>query len=131
MATGNRVDMGRYQNDIPELDKLDYIRYENIFKLYEQTAGDKKFYIYNILNKIIFPKNIPDEYTDIYEVNTKKALTIISYEIYENIESWWILYLMNRDKMGLFYIKPGVKLKYIKPGYLGLIYDQIKANQIK
>ncbi len=43
---------GKFQNNIEELPTLELYRYENIFKVFE--TGDKNFYYYNILKKLVY-----------------------------------------------------------------------------
>ena len=43
--------LGKYQNSIPDLKKLDLEQYERIFKVFETVNNGKSFYYYNILKK--------------------------------------------------------------------------------
>ena len=117
---------GKYQNNIEELDRLPLTRYERIFKIYTEGKDDKQFYFYNILNKIEFPDNIDSSILDTYVVNGREPLTTTSYNIYGDIESWWIIYLLNKKAIGnKFYAEGGLQLTYILPNKRGLIYQQI------
>ena len=117
---------GKYQNNIEELDRLPLTRYEKIFKVYTEGKDDKQFYFYNILNKIEFPDNIDPSILDTYIVNGREPLTTTSYNIYGDIESWWIIYLLNKEAIGhKFYAEGGLQLTYILPNKRGLIYQQI------
>lgn len=120
------IDIGNYQNDIPSLSALSVKSYERIFKLFKSSIDDKNFYSYNILNKLEFP-TIDDEYLEYYEVASDMPLTLISYNIYGDIKSWWIVYLMNRDKFdGVpFVVKGGTQLSYIIDGFRAAIYSDI------
>lgn len=121
--------LGQYQDDISDLSNLELERYERIFKIYKQSNNGKDFYFYNILNKIEFPDDIDPDLLDSYNVGSRTALTTISHNIYENIESWWIIFLLNKGKLpNLFYADAGTSLRYIKPDRLTLIYNQITRN---
>lgn len=121
------IDLGKYQNDISNLKQLDIEDYERIFKIYSATANNKNFSFYNILRKIDMPEVIDDEYVDNYTLKTQTALTIVSYNIYGNIKLWWLIYLVNRSLLGenRFIVPGGTTVKYIKPEFLFIIYQQI------
>ena len=123
---------GKYQDDIEALRNLPLTRYERIFKLFTQGTGGKQFYFYNLLNKIEFPDNIQPHILDMYEVKSnREPLTTTSFNIYEDIDSWWIIYLLNKTVIGNdFYAKGGEQLKYILPDQRGLIYQQITKSTV-
>ena len=117
---------GQYQDKVPGLKNLPLSRYERIFKLYTEGKQGKQFYFYNILNKIEMPDNIDSRILDTYVVNTREPLTTTSYNIYGDIDSWWLLYLLNKDLLSKkFYAPPGTQLQYILPSSRELVYQQI------
>jgi len=120
------IDTGNYQNEIPSLSALDIKSYERIFKVFQQSTNDKNFYTYNILRRIDFPE-IDSQYIQYYNVESRLALTILSYKIYEDIASWWILYLLNKDKFvgAPFYVEGGTQIKYITDAFRTAIYSDI------
>lgn len=123
--------LGTLQDDITDLPDLSLERYERIFKIYEASKDDKKFYFYNILNKIVFPDNINSTLTGLYTVNSRLPLTTISYNIYGDIFSWWMLYILNKNLVSkLFYVEPGIQLRYILPEQRALVYNQITRDLI-
>jgi hypothetical protein len=125
------IDLGNYQNNILSLSSLSIRDYERIFKLFEQSVDDKDFYVFNILNRLDFPE-IDSQYIEFHEVRTRTALTIVSYQIYKDIKSWWILYLLNKDKFkgAPFYVNGGTQLKYITDAFRSAIYDDITQSTI-
>jgi len=125
------VDVGQYRNEIDDLSELDIQVYERIFKVFKQSKDDKDFYTYNTLKKIDFPV-LDSEFVDFYTVPAKTAMTIVAYKLYEDIKTWWILYLLNKDKFdgAPFFVEGGVQLKFIKPKLLGLIYSDITKATI-
>ncbi len=123
--------LGTLQDDINDLPDLSLERYERIFKIYEASVDEKKFYFYNILNKIVFPDNINSNLTGLYVVNSRLPLTTISYNIYGDIFSWWMIYILNKDQIDkLFYVEAGTQLKYILPDQRALVYNQITRDLI-
>lgn len=125
------MDTGKYRNEITSLSAIGVRDYERIFKIFEQSKDDKDFYTYNILKKIDFPE-IDDEFIGFYTPNKKLAMTTVSYNIYGDIKSWWIIYLLNKDKFegAPFYVEGGVQLKYILDPIRTLIYDDITNSTV-
>lgn len=125
------IDTGDYQNNIPSLSALSIRDYERIFKIFKLSVDNKDFYTYNILKKIEFPV-VDSQYLGFYTPPNRMALTILSYNIYEDIKSWWILYLLNKDKFSdaPFYVDGGVQIKYILDPLRTLIYDDITNSTI-
>jgi len=117
---------GKYQDDIEELESLPLTRYERIFRIYTEGKNGKQFYFYNILNKIEFPDNIDPMLLDLYTVKSREPLTTTSHTLYGDIESWWMIYLLNKPLLkNKFYAEGGMQLKYIKKTKRGIIYQQI------
>lgn len=125
------IDTGNYQNEIPSLSALGVKDYERIFKVFKTTLDDKEFYFYNILKKIEFPE-IDEQYLEYYDVLSKMPMTTVSYNIYGDIKSWWILYLLNKEKFDgpPFYVEGGVRLRYITDELRTLIYDDITQSTV-
>lgn len=119
--------LGKYQNNISSLNQLDLEHYERIFKVFETVNDDKSFYYYNILKKIQFPEIINSGIVKFYITPSILPFTTISYNIYNDIRLWWLLYLVNKDKLGstIFTVPAGTQLKYVDPLYLDVIFNQI------
>ena len=80
----------------------------------------------DILNKIEIPTNIDSNILDTHVVTSRQALTITSYDIYGDIFSWWIIYLLNKDVIGnSFFAEGGQQLTFILPSKRGLLYQQM------
>lgn len=120
------IETGSYRNDITSLSALDIRSYERIFKVFKASLEDKEFYVYNTLNKIDFPE-LGEEFIAYYTPPHRMAWTTLSYQLYEDIKSWWILYLLNKDKFtgASFYVDGGTQIKYIRDEYRALIYSDI------
>lgn len=124
-------DYGQYQNGIDSLSALGMIDYERIFKVFQASVNDKEFYYYNILKKIEFPE-ISSDFLQYYDVRSRMPMTTVSYEIYGNIKSWWILYLLNKDVFDgpPFYVDGGVQLKYITDDFVSLVMDDVTQSTV-
>lgn len=125
------IDTGNYQNEITPLSALSNKDYERIFKVFQQSVDDKEFYTYNILKTISFPE-IDGQYTEFYTPPSRMAMTTLSYNIYGDIKSWWILYLLNKDKFdgAPFFIDGGVQMKYITDSLRVMIYQDITDSTV-
>ena len=120
---------GKYQNEIDDLKALGMRRYERIFKIFSKEG--KEFYFYNLLNKIEFPDNIDSSLLDTYIVQSREPLTTTSYNIYGNIQSWWLLFLLNKKVINSrFYVEGGDQLEYILPSKVDLIFQQITKTTV-
>ena len=106
------------QNDISDLPMLETERYENLFSVYQAEKDNKKFYYYNITNKISLPENINSEALDYITFDTQLPWTIVAYKLYGNIYLWYILFMLNKQTKSKFYISPGEEIVYIKPEYI-------------
>lgn len=124
--------LGEYQNNITDLKFLDLVNYERIFKIYLNKNNDKNFYYYNILKKITMPKNINSQYVNLYDVPSTLPLTIISHNLYKDIRLWWLIYLLNEDKLtsNRFLVPSGTRLIYIKPELLTTVFSEITNKTI-
>ena len=125
------VDAGQYQNEITSLSALNVEDYERIFKIFKQSLNDKEFYTYNILKKIEFP-TLGNQFLQFYNVQARTPLTTLSYRIYGDIKSWWIIYLLNKDKFNgaPFYMNGGTEISYIPIAYKTSIYIDITNSTI-
>ena len=123
--------LGKYRTEVTNLSGAEFDRYENIFKLYTQPTNGKEFYFYNILNKIEFPENMNSQFFDLHIVKSRIPLTTVSYDLYETMHNWWILYLINKQVLkNQFYVKGGTQLKFIKPEYLPAIFTEMTNSTI-
>lgn len=118
---------GSNQNQVEELATLSKNLYENIFKV-NLIDGDNPLYFYNLLNKVVFPDNISDEYVDEIILQNDKPWTTLSYELYGTIDLWWTVYLLNKPDY-IFKAQAATAYKYIKPGAMGGVLQQITINQ--
>jgi len=123
--------LGDYQDNIPALSSLDIVDYERIFKVHTASNNGKQFYFYNILNKIEFPDNIDSDILGLYTAESKEPLTTTSYKLYDDIKSWWIIYLLNKKILKTqFFVEGGQQLKYILPDFRSFIYSQITTSTV-
>jgi hypothetical protein len=125
------VDVGQYQNEITSLSALNVEDYERIFKIFKQSVDNKEFYTYNILKKIEFP-TLGKDFLQFYDVQSRTPLTTLSYRIYGDIKSWWIIYLLNKDKFdgAPFYVNGGTEISYIPLAYKTAVYVDITNSTI-
>lgn len=79
---------------------------KKIFNLYKTSDG-VPFYL--LSKSIHFPDNI-DVYSYTY-VSENIPWTILSYQLYDTIDYWWVLSSLNKDMP--FYAKKEMTIKYI------------------
>lgn len=112
------------QNDIPALPKLSEVRYENIFRVYEDTTNNKKFYYYNINNKVTLPSQIDSSVLNTVVIDRKTSWTNLSYILYGSIYLWYLLFILNNTQ-NKFFVSAGETIKYIRPEFLETILNKI------
>lgn len=119
------IDFGQQQNNIPGLEGLNPSRYENIFKLYKDSG---ELFFYNILNDIIIPENIDQQFYYKIIVNRRIPWTTLSYEQYATIDLWWLICVVNKIDNPIKFAEPGTELKILKRNYLATILNIIQKN---
>lgn len=119
------MDLGNYQNNIPELIPLNNFRYENIFKMYQ--TKDKK-YFYNIIKKIDLLSNLDPSQFFYYPVPRKMPWTIISFNLYNTIELWWLLCLVNNIDNPVLQPSPGKVIRALKSNLVAPLISNIKSQ---
>jgi len=119
---------GALQNQVEELNNLNSNLYENIFNVNLISGDGTDLYFYNILNKVVFPDDISDEYITEAVINIDKPWTTLSYEIYGTIQLWWVIVLLNKPDY-IFKAQAGTTYKFIKPGFINAVLQQITNNQ--
>jgi len=119
---------GALQNQVDELNSLNSNLYENIFNINLIDEDGSNLYFYNILNKVVFPDDISDEYITEIVINVDKPWTTLSHEIYNTIQLWWVIVLLNKPDY-IFKAQAGTTYKFIKPGFINAVLQQITNNQ--
>ena len=119
---------GASQNEVEELASLSNDMYENIFKINLIDTDNNDLYFYNILNKVIFPDDISDEIVDTITLQNDVPWTTLSYQLYGTINLWWTVYLLNKPDY-IFMAKAATEYKYIKPGAIKTVLQQITINK--
>lgn len=114
------------QKDISSLDALSPLRYENLFTVNQAETDNKKFYYYNISNKLMLPENIDSQALDSVVFDRPLPWTIASYKIYGSIYLWYILFMLNSKKIkSKFLIPAGESVVFIKPQFVNDIISKI------
>ena len=116
---------GKAQNEITELATLSRNLYENIFKV--NLIEDNNVYFYNLLNKVIFPDNISDEFIDEITLTSDKPWTMLSFQLYGTINLWWTVYLLNKPDY-IFKAQANNTYKFIKSKYITSVLNKITVR---
>ena len=113
---------GKPQNEITDLATLSRNLYENIFNV--NLIEDNNVYFYNLLNKVIFPDDISDEFTDEITLMSDKPWTMLSFQLYGTINLWWTVYLLNKPDY-IFKAQANNTYKFIKSKYITSVLNRI------
>ena len=119
------MNLGEYQNNIKQLDRLTNLRYENIFKMYQLKTGQ---YFYNLQRAINFPDQLDSTQIGYVTVKQKQPWTTISYNIYGTTELWWVICLLNKIENPVLSPDIGTVLKILNPTYLKNILNEISTS---
>lgn len=96
--------------------------YTDIFNLYTTKEG-KEFWMTN--KRVEFPSDKTLYIYDTLTVTDDTPWTILSYNLYDTINYWWVLGLLN--KTNAFYAPEGQEIIYIKKEYLEDILNIIDS----
>jgi hypothetical protein len=123
--------IGKYRDEIQSLSNLEIGDYERIFKIYTEKLDDKEFYYYNLLTKIDM-SDLDSEFLDFYNVKSRLPMTTLSYDIYGNMNLWWLIYIINKDlfKGPPFWVEGGTQIKYLKRENLPSLFFDITKNTV-
>ena len=119
-------DLGKYNNDVGDLQRIDFSRYENIF----QVAQDGDFYFYNIAKTVIVPDDLDPRAFVEQVVDSVSPWTAISYRYYGTQNLWWLICIINKITNPVAVVTPGTKLKILKTDYVDRVLRAIR-NQIE
>lgn len=116
---------GKIQDEILDLPQLSRERYENIFNVYKTIKDENSFYyFYNILNKVVIPDSIDQEFFDTITLNRRLPWTTLSFKLYNTMELWWLIFLINKPK-NIFVAEAGKEYKYIRQEYIDQIINDL------
>jgi hypothetical protein len=80
------------QNQISDLPTLETECFENMFNVYKNEDG---IYYYNLLQTIVFPKNLPQSLFTSYVISYGDTWPLISHKNYDTPNLWWIILFAN------------------------------------
>lgn len=80
------------QNSIDELPMLDAENLENIFNVHRDKDG---MYFYNLLQTVVFPRNLPANLFSKYFIKPGDTWPLISYKTLKTPNLWWLVLLAN------------------------------------
>lgn len=115
------------QNQVAELNSLNKNLYENIFNVNLINNDTSDAYFYNLLNKVILPEDISDEYVEQKVLTGDKPWTMLSFELYGTIQLWWTIVLLNKP-INIFKAEANTEYKYIKPELINSVLQQITVS---
>lgn len=114
--------MNLKQRDIEELPKLSNEQLENIFNVYKDSNG---MYFYNLLNNIIFPKNLPNSLFFQHAIAAGDSWPLISFKYYNTPNLWWAILLANDISNPINFPSTGTLIQIPKQEVIREILNQI------
>ena len=106
--------------------KLSSYRFENFFKVYEDT--DYKWLFYNILKNIsIFPANDPSVEDD-YVIQGHDTWVYISYKYYNTMDLWWLVCEYNGITNPTEFPETGSTIKLLKSNYVYSVLSELNKQ---
>ena len=103
--------------------------YENLFNMYEvENSNSDSYVFYNILNKSSLPDDIDDSIYEYYKIEYDIPLTILSFNIYNDISLWWLIMLVNKLNNPVINLQQGSIIKAVKPEYVNAFTKSIKER---
>ena len=124
------INNGIKQNNLKDrsIPSLDPTLYENIFNVNLINKDEtSNYFFYNTLNSVNIPEDINGEAYDELSLSADTSWTTLSYRLYETIDLWWLLVLVNKPDY-IFMAKGGQDYKVIKSQYVNSIISRINAR---
>lgn len=114
------------QNNISTLPTLSQLRLENLFNVYNNGSN----YFYNLIGTTNIPQDLDPSIYATYTVATDyMPWTLISFNVYNTIDLWWLICTTNNIQNPLQFPKAGTVLKVLTPDYVSAILQQINSTQ--
>lgn len=114
-----------YQNSISDLPRLRKENYENIFNVY---TDEEDRYFYNLLQTVVIPSNLPENFYDNYVITYGDTWPFISYKIYNTPNLWWLITSVNNIDNPTIQPEISTQIKVLKTRYASLILSQITTQ---
>jgi hypothetical protein len=119
------MDFGKKNNQITDLRKLNSYYFENYLNVYQ----DNDYYFYNLADSINIEQITNPEYFYLYRVIGTKAWTHISYDVYNTINLWWLICLINGIDNPVQLPENGKLIKVLKNDYLKTVLTELKRKK--
>lgn len=124
-------ELGLYYNQIPKAPSIETVSYENFFKLHIAEEGGNEKVFFNLLKKIYLVDKSSDlnpKYFDTYVIDVDLPWVILSYNIYNTLNLWWLLCIVNNIQDPTKNPEQGSYIKVIKPQYVELVVNTINLQ---
>lgn len=129
------TEIGLFYNQIPSAPSIESVSFENFFKIHiaEEDTDNNERLFFNLLKKIYLVDKTSDldpKYFDTFVIDVDLPWVILSYNIYNTLNLWWLLCLANNIQDATKNPELGSYIKVIKPQYVNLVVNTIK-NQLE
>jgi hypothetical protein len=82
------------------------------------------------LEKITFPTDLDPSQFFLYTMPKKMPWTMVSFNLYNTIELWWLLCILNNIKNPVIQPKAGTRIKAIRSPLVASVINDIKSQLI-
>jgi hypothetical protein len=72
----------------------------------------------------VVPDSIDQGFFDIVTLNRKLPWTTLSFQLYQTISLWWLIFIINKPK-NIFLAEPGIEYKYIRQEYIDQVINDL------
>lgn len=97
------------------------INYSKIFNSYITAEGQP---FLSLSRRVVFPNDKTNEIYTTKHIQDDTPWTILSYQLYNTIDYWWVLCSLNEDMV--FYAKRGEEILIIKPSMIEEVVSKIQ-----
>lgn len=118
--------MEKFIDDIADLPNVSKYNFERLLRVY--TTEDNKFY-HNLGASFNFDEQVIKEQTDVIEVVANTPWTTLSFNLYNTIQLWWVLQLLNSDKP-ISHCTPG-PIRAFNPDFIDEFLNIVNTEKYK
>ena len=114
------------QNQIDNIPKLSFYRYENFFNVYQDERTQELFY--NVLRSINIFQTDNSGVQSTYNISPGDTWQYISYKFYKTLDLWWLVCTYNQIMDPTQLPEAGTSVKLLNPEYVGYVLQELRSQ---
>lgn len=125
------TEIGLFYNQIPSAPPIESVSFENFLKLHIINEGNEDYLFFNLLKKINLidsSSELNPDFFDTYVIDSDMTWGILSYNIYNTLNLWWLLCLVNNIQDPTKNPENGSYIKAIKPKFVNMVIKAINSQ---